>query len=172
MENGNDGYCSMYLQSLPQTKRIYSAKNSSLDVSDISGARPRYIEKPIRERPVFYNKNDDIDKSHSRVLIPTHVHRPDRQLCVDDIHGTRPKANKFVSTRHTDPLNPHYQLPNVVIAPVPDPKFIRDSLAIDVPLPPCRILTAPESKKPSSSKCREDLRSSRSNPLSILKRGP
>ena len=107
MEN-NNGYSTMYLQSLPQKKKTFTHKHSPLDVSDIEGARPRYIEKPIHEREVFYNRNDDIDKSRSRVIIPKQVNKPDRQLMVDDISGTRTQVNKFVSTRNTDPLNPQY----------------------------------------------------------------
>lgn len=131
MEN-NNGYSTMYLQSLPQKKKTFTHKHSPLDVSDIEGARPRYIEKPIHEREVFYNRNDDIDKSRSRVIIPKQVNKPDRQLMVDDISGTRTQVNKFVSTRNTDPLNPQYQLPEVVILPPPSPKFIQDSMQIDV----------------------------------------
>ena len=66
------------------------------------------------------------------MIIPKKVNKPDRQLEVDDIAGTRTKVNKFVSTRNTDPLNPQYQLPNVVIMPAPEPKFIRDNMQIDV----------------------------------------
>ena len=119
MENNNDSFQTMYLQVLPQEKKRFCSKNSGLDISDIEGARPRFIERPRHEREVFYNRNDDIDKSHSRVIIPKQVNKPDRQLLVDDIAGTRTKVNKFVSTRHTDPLDPHYQLPNVVIMPPP-----------------------------------------------------
>lgn len=132
MENNNDSYQTMYLQALPQEKKTYSTKNTSLDISDIEGARPRFIERPRPQREVFYNRNDDIDKSHSRVIIPRQVNKPDRQLHVDDIAGTRTKVNKFTTTRKTDPLNPQYQLPNVVIMPPPEPKFIRDNMQIDV----------------------------------------
>ena len=50
MEDGNDKYQSMYLQSLPQERKKFNSKTSSLDVSDIEGARPRFIEKPRHER--------------------------------------------------------------------------------------------------------------------------
>lgn len=66
---------------------------------------------------MFNNRNDDIEKSRSRVIIPKQTNKPDRQLEVDDIAGTRTKVNKFVSTRRTDPLNPQYQLPEVVMLP-------------------------------------------------------
>lgn len=50
---------------------------------------------------------------------------------MDDISGTRTKINKFTTTRQTDPLNPSYQLPSVILADMPEPKFIRDNLEID-----------------------------------------
>ena len=71
------------------------------------------MEKPRHFREVFYNRNDDIDKSTSNIIIPITVNKPDRQLFVDDIDGTRTKVNKFSSTRHTNPLSPNYQLPQV-----------------------------------------------------------
>lgn len=70
----------MYLSSLPQEKKSFSTNKSPLDISDIEGARPRFIEKPRPQREVFYNRNDDIDKSRSRVIIPQQVKKQDRQL--------------------------------------------------------------------------------------------
>ena len=46
MENNNESYQSMYLQSVAQDKKFFSNKRSTLDISDIEGARPRFIEKP------------------------------------------------------------------------------------------------------------------------------
>lgn len=43
MENNNEAYSTMYLKCLPQPKRHYLNKNSSLDVSDIQGARSTFL---------------------------------------------------------------------------------------------------------------------------------
>jgi hypothetical protein len=62
------------------------------------------------------------------------VNKPDRQLEVDDIKGTRTRLNKLYTTRQTNPLNPIYQLPQVEYTCYPEQKFIKDSMAIDVHL--------------------------------------
>ena len=113
MENNNEQMSSMYMKTLQNQKKKFVKTDNyfSLSTSDIDGARSRYIEKPKKVRETFNNRNDDIEKSHSRVIIPTSVNKPDRQLEVDDIDGTRTKVNKFTSTRKTNPLNPVYQLP-------------------------------------------------------------
>ena len=36
----------MYLNTLPNNKKVVAYKKSSLDISDIVGARSRYIEHP------------------------------------------------------------------------------------------------------------------------------
>lgn len=40
--------------------------------------------------------------------------------------------NKFTTTRRTNPLEPDYQSPKVEYVPFPSPKFVRDSMDIDV----------------------------------------
>jgi len=47
MENNQDAYKSMYLSTLPNKKQKFANKKSALDVSDIQGARSRYIEHPM-----------------------------------------------------------------------------------------------------------------------------
>lgn len=56
------------------------------------------------------------------------TNKPDRQLCHDDIDGSKPR-NKwlFRTTRCVNPLNPEYNLPSFVAAPAVDPKFTRNS---------------------------------------------
>jgi hypothetical protein len=103
-----------------------------MDVSDISGARSRNIEKPPHFREVFYNSNEDIEKSKSNILIPKTVNKPDRQLEVDDIKGTRTRLHQLYTPRQTNPLNPIYQLPQVDYVCIPEQKFIKDSMLIDV----------------------------------------
>ena len=112
----------MYLQTVPNQKKVHlnpHTNPSSLNISDIEGARPKFIEKPIKLRETFYNRNDDIDQSRSKRLIPETVNKVDRQLVVDDIRGTRTQMNKFQTTRQTNPLNPSYQLPEVIFVEPP-----------------------------------------------------
>ena len=113
MENNSEKVETMYLGTLPNQKKkfVHTDNFFSLKTNDIEGARSKYIEKPIKPRNVYNNRNDDIEKSQSRIIIPKNVTKPDKQLEVDDIEGTRTKVNKFVSTRKTNPLNPVYQLP-------------------------------------------------------------
>lgn len=123
----------MSLQTLPNERRtFYRKKENYMDISDIEGAKSKFIEKPRHIREVYNNRNDDIEKSTSKIIIPKSVNKPDRQLFVDDIEGTRTKVNKFTTTRKTDPLNPAYQLPVVQYAPFPETKFVRDNMLIDV----------------------------------------
>lgn len=68
------------------------------------------------------------------MLIPVHVNKSTTILQVDDIDGTRPKMNKFTTTRQTNPLVPVYQVPHVVYFPVEEPKFIRDNMVTYVKL--------------------------------------
>jgi hypothetical protein len=54
MENNKDQLQSMYLSTIPNLKKQLIHKKSPLDVSDIEGARSRYIEhpKPKRDHPL------------------------------------------------------------------------------------------------------------------------
>jgi len=38
----------------------------------------------------------------------------------------------IITSRHTNPLNPVYKLPTVEIKPPTPPKFLRDSIRVDV----------------------------------------
>lgn len=140
----------MSLQTIPNDRRTFlNNRQNYMDVSDIDGARSRFIEKPRHSREVYNNRNDDIDKSSSNIIIPKNVNKLDRQLLVDDIEGTRTRVNKFTTSRKTDPLNPAYQLPVVQYAPFPDVKFIKDNMLVDVKFFICRILMALAPRKPS-----------------------
>jgi hypothetical protein len=54
MENNKEEFQSMYLSTIPYFKKQIVHKKSPLDVSDIEGARSRYIEhpKPKRDNPL------------------------------------------------------------------------------------------------------------------------
>jgi hypothetical protein len=69
MENKADGVETMYLSTIPNIKRQIINKKSQLDVSDIEGARSRFIEhpKPQRDNPLHPY---ELEKSHPRQLIP------------------------------------------------------------------------------------------------------
>ena len=55
----------------------------------------------------------------------------------DDIEGSHPQIVKFQTKRlGNNPLNPNYQLAKVEEAPLEPPKFIRDTLYIDVRMLP------------------------------------
>lgn len=62
MESNNEKLETMYLTTIPNSKRKFVNNNqySSLSTSDIEGARSRFIEKPIKPREVYNNRNDDI----------------------------------------------------------------------------------------------------------------
>lgn len=86
MENQSETHQSMYLNTIPNAKRQLFSKKSALDVSDIDGARSRYIEHPRakRENPLHPY---DLEKSHPRQLISQSVNKPSFILEVDDIQG-------------------------------------------------------------------------------------
>lgn len=86
MENHSETHQSMYLSTIPNAKRQILSKKSALDVSDIDGARSRYIEhpRPKRENPLHPY---DLEKSHPRQLISQSVNKPSFILEVDDIQG-------------------------------------------------------------------------------------
>lgn len=86
MENHPETHQSMYLSTIPNAKRQIISKKSALDVSDIDGARSRYIEhpRPKRENPLHPY---ELEKSHPRQLISQSVNKPSFILEVDDIQG-------------------------------------------------------------------------------------
>eukprot|EP00002_Diphylleia_rotans_P011920 TRINITY_DN2345_c0_g1_i1.p1 TRINITY_DN2345_c0_g1~~TRINITY_DN2345_c0_g1_i1.p1 ORF type:complete len:240 (-),score=27.52 TRINITY_DN2345_c0_g1_i1:724-1443(-) len=82
---------------------------SALDVSDITGAQPKRL---VTDRPTR-----------------THGH----SLDVRDIDGAFPHdpCHFLMTKRHTNPLNPKYNLPSYEVAPhVDTSKFIRDPLEV------------------------------------------
>lgn len=88
MENHPETHQSMYLSTIPNAKRQILSKKSALDVSDIDGARSRYIEhpRPKRENPLHPY---ELEKSHPRQLISQSVNKPSFILEVDDIQGKK-----------------------------------------------------------------------------------
>ena len=50
MENTSNSLKSMYLSTIPNKKKKFAYTRSPLDVSDIQGAKSRYIEHPLPQR--------------------------------------------------------------------------------------------------------------------------
>lgn len=56
------------------------------------------------------------------------TNKPDRQLLLDDIEGSKPRRKSMFRTgRCIDPLVPEYTLPSFHVPPLVTPKFTRDS---------------------------------------------
>jgi len=62
------------------------------------------------------------------------LERPEFNLTTKDIKGSQPNVlkNTIITGRRLCPLNPIYELSKVDIRPPTPPKFIRDSIKIDV----------------------------------------
>ena len=69
MEKDNVVTQSMYLNTLPNKNKKFGFIRSTLDVSDIQGARSGYLEHPKPERYTNLNSSD-IEKCHPKQLIP------------------------------------------------------------------------------------------------------
>lgn len=50
MENEASVVKSMYLSTIPNVKKKFTSSKSPLDISDIQGAKSRYIERPMPQR--------------------------------------------------------------------------------------------------------------------------
>jgi hypothetical protein len=55
MENESEPVQTMYLSTIPNIKRTFSHAHSPLDVTDIKGARSRFIEHPRPQRESSLN---------------------------------------------------------------------------------------------------------------------
>lgn len=98
-------------------------------VHDIDGAQPK--NKRILIKPDF-NDNRDIEGSTSKTLHRS-VNYRDNTLYVDDIDGARHfiKDRMLTTKRHTDPINPVYNLPTYEKPIAYSPKFVNDSFNVD-----------------------------------------
>ena len=114
------------------TKRDFSLNNYSLD---IEGASPR--SNSIFTNKIDYSlKNEDIEKTSPKRIIPEKTNKPNFNLSNKDIEGTEPRGHHcFNTSRHVDPLNPKYPLPSCPNKfPPPVPMFLRDTLNVrDIP---------------------------------------
>ena len=114
------------------TKRDFSLNNYSLD---IEGAAPR--SNSIFTNKIDYSlKNEDIEKSSPKPIIPETTNKPNFNLSNKDIEGTQPIGHHcFPTNRHINPLNPKYPLPSCPEKFPPEvPKFLRNTLDVrDIP---------------------------------------
>lgn len=86
----------------------------------------------FQQKESFINKTNDIDGCFPKKLIRENISRTGFNLKNDDIKGSKPQINKFIATRHCNPLVPEYKLPSAQIKVSTPPKFIRDSINITV----------------------------------------
>lgn len=133
----------MYLSSLNSSdyppkkfKQLATKRNWSLNLYnlDIQGSSPLKFGKFFKKVD-FTNNNKDIEKSSSKPLFKKIL--PSFSLSTDGIHEAIPKKTKLKITRHTNPLQPVYNLPkseeynsNDNIDNIKN-KFIKDTLNID-----------------------------------------
>ncbi len=79
----------------------------------------------------FINKTDDIDRSFPK-LLHLQINKPEYNLSNKDIQGSSPKSQFWTTRKPFNPLEPNYNLPQVENVPLPEPKFIRDNIQINV----------------------------------------
>ena len=113
-------------------KQMITNRDWSLNLYnlDIEGSSPRKFGL-FSNKFDFTNKNSDIDKSYP--YIPKVLQKPNYNLSNEDIEGSKPNCSKCNQlTRHTNPLEPKYNLPKGKEIKIEDsPKFIRDNMYID-----------------------------------------
>lgn len=115
----------------PSKHKIFKQREmTSLQTGDIDGAKPLLRGYQCINKPEFSNFTSDIDKACPRQLHPS-LTKPNFNLDINDIEGSKPHLAKFTTNRITNPLNPNYKLPSFEIRPVTPPKFIRDSMPSD-----------------------------------------
>jgi hypothetical protein len=129
--DGKKTYKTMALTTIPKQSHFVRSPSDdrSLRTADIEGAQ--FQQNPIKTRDHTLNITD-IDGT--RPSTSYDVRRPPVDiLSVHDIEGAQPRIHHNLphSNRHTNPLNPDYQLPVVEEAPPPELLFIYDGLNYD-----------------------------------------
>ena len=128
---GEKKLTTMTMNTLPKERVIIRNRNEnfSLKTEDIEGAKPK---PPNKGRGIDFFYPDDIQGTHPESKINLNKN-PTDILNVKDIPGATPKIQRSLphSERHTNPLNPTYELPQKEEEPIPIPKFIRDQSNFD-----------------------------------------
>lgn len=102
-------------------------QSRSLFTGDIVGKR-----RDIANSHNYNLRNNDIERSQPKKLNQP-LNKAYYHLRNDDIEGSRPCMNKFKTKRApSNPLNPSYILPSYDELEPVCPKFVRDTLNIDV----------------------------------------
>ena len=128
---GEKNFQSMTMQTVPVEPKIVRTQNEnfSLRTDDIDGARAKPFTGKLRN--TFYDTSD-IPGSKPHPKIDT-TKPPVNIMGLDDIDGSHPRIWRTLphSDRHTNPLNPDYQLPTKPELPPPELPFIRDGTNYD-----------------------------------------
>ena len=95
---------------------------------DIEVSSPRRFGALI-QKINFTNKNDDIEHSQPKQL-HVELNKPEYNLRNDDIEKSSPQCVEIKTTRHTNPLEPKYNLASTEDYPPDIPKFIRDQIDV------------------------------------------
>lgn len=108
--------------------RVYEQKDEdlSLKTMDIERAQPYYNHKRYLEKPTF--TVGITDPGHvggkARTYYPEMDRRPrDLSLTTADIEYAQPKSVKAKGNRHTDPLQPQYELASCNVRPATPPRW-------------------------------------------------
>lgn len=127
----------MYLSSITNEdapfkrfKQLDTNRNWSINLFnlDIEGSSPRKIGA-FNQKVDYTNKNDDIEKSSSRILHKG-LNKPQYNLSTEGIEYAKPNCVQFQGNRHTNPLMPQYKLPSCPPAEPYVPRFIRNNFYI------------------------------------------
>lgn len=128
---GEKNYQSMTLQTVPVEHHIIRTQNEnfSLRTDDIDGARAKPFTGKLRN--TFYDTTDIEGSSPQNSYDITKP--PFDIMGHDDIEGSKPRIRRNMphSNRHTNPLNPNYELPKTKQEPPPELPFIRDNINYD-----------------------------------------
>ena len=107
------------------------------------GPKTRYVHAPSQifnedkgGGKTYYNKPSFFGTADIDGAQPKRAHQrrvPGDNLNVSDIDGASVLIkDKFLHTkRHEDPLQPNYKLPSCKVVPPPEPRFIKDTMAVD-----------------------------------------
>lgn len=111
---------------LPSRQKKIFAEKATNDISDIEGSKSSSLKYKH-----FFNKeqqsNADVPGATSKILHRARNVR-DNSLYIDDIDGTRHlvKDRMMRTSRHINPLEPHYPLPTYKPAEYPETRFTKD----------------------------------------------
>ena len=107
------------------TQRNWSANLYNLDIENSMPRRFGIFTNKVD----YINKLDDIERTNPKILHYP-LNKPEYNLSNKDIEKSSPGLNNLKTNRCCNPLEPKYNLAKVEDYPLPEPKFIRDSIDI------------------------------------------